>query len=99
LNAICTATKANGDPFTLPATGQLGVCWAHDERYAAALSRAAAADIFALADYARRARRAEEAGEPIPIPTPEEAEAARRFEALREEAMRNGWGESAYRAY
>jgi hypothetical protein len=35
LNAICTATKANGDPCTLPATGQLGVCWAHDERYAA----------------------------------------------------------------
>jgi hypothetical protein len=67
--------------------------------YAAALSRATDADIFALADYARRARRAEEAGEPIPIPTPEEAEAARRFEALREEAMRNGWGESAYRAY
>jgi hypothetical protein len=35
LSAICTATKANGDPCTLPATGQQGVCWAHDERYAA----------------------------------------------------------------
>ena len=35
MRAICTATKANGDPCTLPATGQQGVCWAHDERYAA----------------------------------------------------------------
>jgi hypothetical protein len=35
LSDICTATKANGDPCTLPATGQQGVCWAHDERYAA----------------------------------------------------------------
>ena len=35
MSAICTATKANGDPCTLPATGQQGVCWAHDERYAA----------------------------------------------------------------
>jgi hypothetical protein len=35
LNDICIATKANGDPCTLPATGQQGVCWAHDERYAA----------------------------------------------------------------
>ena len=35
MSDICTATKANGDPCTLPATGQQGVCWAHDERYAA----------------------------------------------------------------
>ncbi len=35
MSAICTAMKANGDPCTLPATGQLGVCWAHDVRYAA----------------------------------------------------------------
>ncbi len=35
MSDICTATKANGDLCTLPATGQQGVCWAHDERYAA----------------------------------------------------------------
>ena len=67
--------------------------------YAAARARATDEDIFALADYARRAHDAKAAGEPMPVPTPEEAEAAQRFEALREEATREGWGESAYRAY
>jgi hypothetical protein len=67
--------------------------------YAAARARATDEDIFALADYAQRAHDAQQAGEPMPIPTPEEAEAARRFEALREEAIREGWGDSAYRAY
>jgi hypothetical protein len=29
--AICTATKRNGEPCTLPATGKQGqYCWAHD---------------------------------------------------------------------
>jgi hypothetical protein len=27
---VCRATKANGEPCTLPATGQHGLCWAHD---------------------------------------------------------------------
>ena len=27
---VCRATKANGEPCTLPATGQQGFCWAHD---------------------------------------------------------------------
>jgi hypothetical protein len=26
---ICRATKANGEPCKLPATGQHGLCWAH----------------------------------------------------------------------
>ena len=28
--AICRATKANGEPCTLPANGPQGLCWAHD---------------------------------------------------------------------
>ncbi len=27
---ICRATKANGEPCTLPANGSQGYCWAHD---------------------------------------------------------------------
>jgi hypothetical protein len=27
---VCRATKANGEPCTLPANGQQGLCWAHD---------------------------------------------------------------------
>ncbi len=65
----------------------------------AALSRATNEDIFALADIARREKEAEEAGEPLPTLTREEAEVVGRFEALREQAIRDGWGESAYRAY
>jgi len=26
----CRATKANGEPCTLPANGKQGLCWAHD---------------------------------------------------------------------
>jgi hypothetical protein len=67
--------------------------------FAAALSMASDADIFTLADYNQRAHAAEEAGEPLPMPTPEEVEAAQRFKALRVDAMRRGWGESSYRSY
>ena len=28
--AVCRATKANGEPCTLPASGPQGLCWAHD---------------------------------------------------------------------
>ena len=28
--AVCRATKANGEPCTLPANGPQGFCWAHD---------------------------------------------------------------------
>ena len=28
--AVCRATKANGEPCTLAATGPQGFCWAHD---------------------------------------------------------------------
>jgi hypothetical protein len=27
---VCRATKRNGEPCTLPATGKHGFCWAHD---------------------------------------------------------------------
>ena len=30
LMAVCRATKANGEPCTLAATGSQGLCWAHD---------------------------------------------------------------------
>ena len=66
---------------------------------AAAISRLDDADVFLLADAIRKAQRADEAGEPRPYLTREEAEAQARFFALREEAIREGWGESSYRAY
>ena len=65
--------------------------------YAAALSRATDADIFTLADYAQRVHNAEVAGKPLPIFTPEEAEAVQRFEGLRAAAIREGWAEGRYR--
>lgn len=27
---VCSATKRNGEPCTLPASGKHGLCWAHD---------------------------------------------------------------------
>jgi hypothetical protein len=30
LNSICTGTKRDGSPCTLPSTGSSGLCWAHD---------------------------------------------------------------------
>jgi hypothetical protein len=32
--STCTATKRNGEPCTLPANGQQGLCWAHDPKNA-----------------------------------------------------------------
>src|SRR5215217_3300148 len=32
--ALCRATKANGEPCTLPVNGQQGLCWAHDPKNA-----------------------------------------------------------------
>lgn len=32
--SICEATKRNGEPCTLPANGQHGLCWAHDPKNA-----------------------------------------------------------------
>ncbi len=65
--------------------------------FAAALSRATDADIVTLANYAQRVHDAEEAGKPLPILTPEEAEAVQRFEGLRAAAIREGWAEGRYR--
>ncbi len=63
----------------------------------AAVARASDKDIFTLADYMQRAHDAEQAGKPIPTLTPEEAEAAARFEELREQAIRDGWNEGRFR--
>jgi hypothetical protein len=41
LSTLCSATKANGDRCTLPATDQQSVCWAHDKRNAAQRRRTA----------------------------------------------------------
>jgi hypothetical protein len=45
LMAVCRATKANGEPCTLPANTPQGLCWAHDpanrEKRRRAASRAA----------------------------------------------------------
>ena len=30
MSGTCKATKRNGEPCTLPAQGQQGLCWAHD---------------------------------------------------------------------
>jgi hypothetical protein len=34
LTVLCTATKRNGEPCTLSAVGQQGLCWAHDPKNA-----------------------------------------------------------------
>ena len=34
MTVLCTATKRNGEPCTLPAVGQQGLCWAHDPKNA-----------------------------------------------------------------
>jgi hypothetical protein len=34
LKDVCTATKRNGEPCTLPPTGSSGLCWAHDPKNA-----------------------------------------------------------------
>ena len=32
--AVCSATKRDGSPCTLPAVGKQGLCWAHDPKNA-----------------------------------------------------------------
>jgi hypothetical protein len=39
--AVCRATKANGEPCRVPATGPHGYCWAHDPANAEQRSRMA----------------------------------------------------------
>jgi hypothetical protein len=34
LRTVCTATKRNGEPCTLPSNGSSGLCWAHDPKNA-----------------------------------------------------------------
>ncbi len=63
----------------------------------AALSRASDEDVFLLGDYAQRVQDAERAGEPTLTLTPDEAAAVQWFKELRAAAIREGWGEDAYR--
>ena len=67
--------------------------------FAAALSMASDKDIFLLADYNRRAHDAEAAGKPAPVPTPEEIQAAKSFEELRKQAVRDGWEQGRFRTF
>ena len=30
MNSVCTGTKRDGSPCTLPSSGSSGLCWAHD---------------------------------------------------------------------
>ena|SRR5215212_2503237 len=39
--SLCKATKANGEPCTLPANGPQGLCWAHDPKNAQARRKGA----------------------------------------------------------
>ncbi len=39
--SVCRATKASGEPCTLPANGPQGLCWAHSPEHAERRSRAA----------------------------------------------------------
>lgn len=41
MRGLCRATKPNGEPCTLPTTGQHGFCWAHDPANAEARRRTA----------------------------------------------------------
>ncbi len=34
MSGICTATKRDGSPCTLPSNGPAGLCWAHDPKNA-----------------------------------------------------------------
>ena len=65
--------------------------------FEAPLSRLDDEDVFLLADFMQRAYDAQQAGKPTTTLTPEEAEAAARFEELREQAIRDGWGAGRYR--
>ena len=71
----------------------------HDNRvgYAAALQMTTDEDAALLGAYAERWLAAEAAGDPEPCPTPEEREAFGRLEQHRLRALREGWGDSAYR--
>ena len=63
----------------------------------AAISRLEDEEVFLLVGAIRKAQAADEAGEPRPRLTPEEAAAQARFFALREEAIRDGWNEGRFR--
>ena len=67
------------------------------EGYAAAIERLSDGDLDVLVGYAERALAADEAGHARPHPTPEQQEAFGRFAELRQRALREGWGDSAYR--
>jgi hypothetical protein len=71
----------------------------HDARvgYAGAYRMTSNEDMALLGEYAERWLAAQAAGDPQPYPTPEEREAFERLEEHRQRALREGWGDSAYR--
>jgi hypothetical protein len=73
----------------------------HDKRVGdtAAMQRVTVEDAALIGAYAERWLAAEAAREPEPRPTPEEREAFGRLEEHRLRALREGWGDSAYRVY
>ena len=65
--------------------------------FAAAMSRLDDEDAFLLEGYVLRVVAADGAGAARPKPTPEEKAAWERLQELRAAAIREGWGEDAYR--
>jgi hypothetical protein len=55
----CSATKANGERCTLPATGSHGLCWTHDPKNAEARRRSASKAATAKADKEIRETKAQ----------------------------------------
>jgi hypothetical protein len=55
----CSATKANGERCTLPASGSHGLCWAHSPENAAKRHRSASKAATAKADREIRETKAE----------------------------------------
>ena len=71
----------------------------HDNRvgYAAAMQMLPEEDLAVFGAYLERWKAAGGANVPSPRPTPEEAEVIAKLKELRRRAIREGWGDSAYR--
>ncbi len=67
--------------------------------YTAAMQRLDAEESAVMLAYLKRWEAAGGERVPSPPPTPEEAVVIRKLHELRRQAIREGWGDSAYRAY
>ena len=67
--------------------------------YTAAIQRLDERDLKVLLSYLERWEAAGGERVPSPHPTPEEAVLMRKLHERRRQAIREGWGDSAYRAY